>query len=245
MLLRKTTGAAPAIKLPAGTIDTQTHLYLPDFPAVAGGPGLPPAPLPGVDDYRSIMRWLGIDRVVITQANAHQSDNANLLACLAVMGSMARGVAVIRPDTSDATLQPLADAGIVGARIMDLPGGAVGLDQLEAVDARASDMGWMLAVQFDGTHLLQHAARLERLQSRWVLDHHGKFFGGITPDSPEVDALKRLIDGGRCWFKFAGCYESSRAGAPHYEDVAAIARIMVGGLIAAMRRGVPKTILTT
>jgi len=114
----------------------------------------------------------------------------------------------------------------VGARIMDLPGGAVGLDQLEAIDARAHAMGWMLAVQFDGSHLLQHEARLHRLQSRWVLDHHGKFLGGITPQSPEVDALKRLIDTGRCWFKFAGCYESSRTGAPHYEDVAAIARIM-------------------
>ena len=36
--------------------------------------------------------------------------------------------------------------------------------------------------------------------------------------------MKRLIDGGRCWFKFAGCYESSRTGGPNYTDVAAVAR---------------------
>jgi len=226
MLARRYSGSPPTLKLPAGAIDTQMYMYLRGFPALPGGPGLPSEPLPGVQDYRSTMRWLGIDRVVITQANAHQRDNSNLLACLDAMGACARGVAVITGDTTDVESQRLAQAGVVGARIMDLPGGAVGLEQLEEIDARASAMGWMMAVQFDGSNLLVHEPRLARLKSRWVLDHHGKFFAGITPQSPQVDALKRLIDGGRCWFKFAGCYESSRTGAPHYADVAAIARIM-------------------
>jgi len=226
MLERQYSGPPPAVKLPAGAIDTQMHMYLDGFPAAPGGPGLPPAPLPGAQDYRTTMRWLGIDRVVITQANAHQHQNDNLLACLAAMGACARGVAVITADTTDAQLRALAEAGVVGARIMDLPGGAVGLDQLEDIDARASSMDWMMAVQFDGSNLIEHAPRLAKINSRWVLDHHGKFFGGITPDSPEVDAVKRLIDGGRCWFKFAGCYESSRTGGPDYADVAAIARVV-------------------
>ena len=69
-----------------------------------------------------------------------------------------------------------------------------------------------------------HEARLAALKSNWVLDHHGKFFRGAQPDGPEIAAVKRLIDGGRCWFKLAGCYESSLTGAPEFADIAANSR---------------------
>ncbi|WP_319936797.1 amidohydrolase family protein [Thermohalobaculum sediminis] len=223
MLERRYTGPKPRTALPQGTVDTQTHLYLPGYPARPGGPPLP-AGLPGPQEYRRVMDWLGIARVVITQGNAHQHDNGNLLAALAAMGEVARGVAVITGATPDDEIARLHAAGIRGARIMDLPGGAVGLDALEEVDARAAAAGWMLAVQFDGSDIAQHFGRLSRLRARWVLDHHGKFFRGAEPDGPEVALVKRLIDGGNCWFKFAGCYESSRTGGPEFVDTAALSR---------------------
>ncbi len=223
MITRKLTGVPPALPFPKGATDTQMHMYVPGFPALPGGPGLPQAPLPDDGAYRRVMRWLGLERVIITQANAHQHDNGNLLACLEVMGDCAWGVAVIGPETPGAEIDRLASRRIVGARIMDLPGGAVGLAQLEAVDAIAHDAGWMLAVQFDGSDLLAHLPRLKRLRARWVFDHHGKFFRGVAADSPEVDALCGLIDRGNCWFKFAGAYESSRLPWP-YADVAAPSR---------------------
>lgn len=223
MIERTYTGPGPKTQLPAGAIDTQIHAYMPGFPALAGGPGLPPEPLPTPDDYRKTMGWLEIDRVVVTQGNAHQLDNGCLLACLADFGDLAKGVAVVTGDTQDAEMQALSGAGIVGARIMDLPGGAVGLDQLEAVDARAFAFDWMMAVQFDGSEILNHFNRLAAIRSRWVLDHHGKFFAGVTPQSAEVDAVKRLIDKGNLWFKLAGCYESSRTGGPGYADIGAVA----------------------
>lgn len=226
MLVRTLAGRPPQPPLPKGTIDTQMHMYLPGFPALPGGPGLPAGALPDADQYRQVMAWLGIDRVVITQGNAHQRDNGNLVACLADMGAVARGVAALDGATAEAELDRLSAAGVVGARIMDLPGGAVGLAELEAVDARAAARGWMLAVQFDGSRILDLMPRLERLAARWVLDHHGKFFSGAAPDGPEVAAVKRLMDRGRTWFKFAGVYESSKAGAPGYDDVAAVARVI-------------------
>ncbi|MER0236517.1 amidohydrolase family protein [Fulvimarina sp. MAC8] len=217
------TGKKPAIRLPKGTVDTQTHMFLPGFPAIDPGPPLPEG-LPSPDDYRRVMDWLGIDRVVVTQGNAHQGDNENLLACLADMGDVARGVAVIDGTTSDMELQRLHDGGVRGARIMDLPGGAVGLEGLEAVDAKAKAMDWVVAVQFDGSHILDHMPRLIAIESRFIIDHHGKFFSGTTPDSAEIAAVKSLIDRGNCWFKFAGCYESSKTGGPDYPDIAAISR---------------------
>ncbi|MCD7060751.1 amidohydrolase family protein [Pelagibacterium xiamenense] len=223
MLERTYGGPKPRTVLPAGTIDTQMHMYLEGYPALPGGPALPDG-LPGPDEYRRTMDWLGIERVVITQGNAHQFDNGNLVAALDAMGGVARGVAVITGETGDAEMQRLADAGVTGARIMDLPGGAIGLSGLEAIDARAQAFGWCMAIQFDGSDILDHMPRLEAIRSDWVFDHHGKFFAGVTPDSPQVDAVKRLIDAGNCWFKFAGCYESSRTGGPDYADIAAVAR---------------------
>lgn len=222
MVERKLSGTPPRTRLPAGTIDTQMHMYIAGYPALPGGPGLPPEPLPTPEMYRQVMDWLGIDRVIVTQGNAHQKDNACLLACLLEMGEVARGVAVITPDTSADEIKRMVDAGVVGARIMDLPGGAIGLEALEAIDARCVDTGWMLAIQFDGSALPQLEDRLSRIRSRWVLDHHGKIFSGAT--RAHLDVLKRLLDRGNLWFKFAGCYESSRSGGPLYEDVAAVAR---------------------
>lgn len=224
MLTRTLSGTPPKTRLPEGAVDAQMHMYLPGYPSLPGGPGLPVGSLPDPEQYRQFMKWIGIDRVIITQGNAHQRDNANLNACLAEMGDVARGVCVIDETTSDSELESLSAAGNVGTRIMDLPGGAVGLSALEAVDAKAAARGWMLAVQFDGSNILDHEDRLRNLKSRWVFDHHGKFFSGVTPDSPQVAAVKRLIEGGNCWFKFAGVYESSKAGGPDYADVAAVAR---------------------
>lgn len=224
MITRTFTGPKPRHSLPKGAIDSQTHMYLPGFPAAQGAMPLPDAPLPGPDEYRKVMEWLGISRVVVTQGNAHGTDNDNLLAALAQMGDVARGVACITGNTPDAELQRLHDGGIRGARIMDLPGGAVKLDQLEPVSSRATQMGWMMAVQFDGSGIATHYDRLSQLPCNWVLDHHGKFFSGITPDSTQLALVKRLIDKGNCWFKFSGCYESSLTGGPDYADIAAVAR---------------------
>lgn len=226
MLVRPLSGEKPAIALPKGSVDTQMHMYLPGYPSLPGGPGLPAGDLPTPAQYRQLMAWLGIDRVIITQGNAQQRDNSNIIACLAEMGDVARGVAAVGADVSDEELDTLEKAGVVGLRIMDLPGGATDLSALEALDAKAAARGWMLAVQFDGSKILEHEPRLAALKSRWVFDHHGKFFDGVTPDSPQVSATRRLIDAGNCWFKFAGVYESSKSGGPAYADVAAVARTL-------------------
>ena len=83
-----------------------------------------------------------------------------------------------------AELERLHAAGVRGARIMDLPGGAIGLDRLGEVNARVSGLGWCIAVQFDGSHMLEHLPMLERIEGRYIIDHHGKFFCGVTPDDP-------------------------------------------------------------
>lgn len=49
------------------------------------------------DRYRRFMQWIRIERVVITQGNAHQFNNRNLVAYLKTLGEVAKGIAVIKP----------------------------------------------------------------------------------------------------------------------------------------------------
>ena len=221
---RPCSGPRPRRPLPPGATDAQTHMYLPRFAPPEGAPMRPAPPLPTPGAYREVMARLGAARVVITQGNAHGADNSNLLACLEEMGEQARGVAVVSADTPAAELRRLHDAGVRGARIMDLHGGAMGMDRLAEADAVAADMGWTLAVQFDGARILDRMGALMKLRSRWILDHHGKFLTHVAPDGVEAEAVLTLLDRGNCWFKFAAPYESSRAGAPDYADVAALSR---------------------
>ncbi len=223
MIERSLTGAPPQMVLPKGAIDTHLHVYLPNHPAQPGGPALPVG-LPGLAEYRQMMNWLGIERFVLCQGNAHQTDHGNLIEALQIAGEGVRGVAAINGATSDAEIKLLADVGVVGTRVVDLPGGAVGFDQLDAVEAQALAAGWVAVLQFDGSTIADHFDRLKRMRCNWVLDHHGKFLQGVTPDGPEVSMVKRLLDTGKCWFKFCACYESSQTGAPDYADVAVIAR---------------------
>lgn len=223
---RTLTGTAPRLKAPPGAVDTQMHCYLPGFPSAPGALPLPEGRT-GPDAYREVMAWLGIERLVCVQGNAHGADNDNLLAVLESFGPVARGVGVVTPETTQEELERLHAGGVRGARIMDLPGGAVGLGALAAVEPMAHAMGWVVNVQFDGGAILDHLPALERIEARWVLDHHGKFFAGAAPGDERIAAVKRLIDRGNCWFKLAGCYESSRTGAPGYDDVSAVARDIV------------------
>lgn len=225
MIQRKLTGM-PSIypKMPNLT-DCQNHIYAQGYPHVQPGPNIPEG-CPDIQDYLTMAMWLGIERTVVTVGNAHQTDNRCLVHVLQNMPIPALGVAAILPDTSKSDLLALRNAGVVGARIMDLPGGAVPFAALAEVDRITSAMQMMIAVQFDGNTLSEKFATLSQLQSKYVIDHHGKFFNSIDTQGPEVEMLKTLLDKGNCWFKFAGCYESSSAGAPHFSDVGEIAKVI-------------------
>lgn len=221
-LERKLTGRTPQLSLPSGIIDTQNHIYDSRFRGHPAGPPVPEG-CPNISDYLTMAGWLGIARTVVTVANAYQTDNDSLLAVLSVLGDQARGIAAFTPDMADQQIDVLIEGGVVGARIMDLMGGAVRFDKLLEIDALTAPRNLMIAVQFDGNTILQKAAWLHQVRSQYVIDHHAKFFKSVDPKGPEVDEIKRLLDRGNCWFKFAGCYESSSVGAPEYDDVAAVA----------------------
>ena len=49
----------------------------------------------------------------------------------------------------------------------------------------------------------------------------------VTAFQRGQEALLRLVDTGRCWVKLSAPYETSKTGAPGYEDVSRLARALV------------------
>ncbi|KEA64456.1 putative 2-pyrone-4,6-dicarboxylic acid hydrolase [Marinobacterium lacunae] len=223
---RTLSGTAPQTRLPAGSVDTHMHLYSPAYPQLTPGP-LIPKDCPGLAEYQQLQRWVGLERVVIVQPNAYGDDNRCMLEAMAELGDNARGVVVVTPDTGIEELAYLHTQGARGARIMQLPGGAVGVDQVLEVNARIREFGWHCIVQFDGREMLDRAPLLKQIDNPYVIDHIGKYLGPVTTESAEFKALLELMDRGNCYVKIAACYESSHTGAPEYADTAALSRALI------------------
>jgi D-galactarolactone isomerase len=180
---RQLKGEPPRLKLPPKATDTHMHIYDDRFPGRDGGPPKPPLPA-SLDDYRQLQQWLELERVVFVQGAAYQFDNACLLDALDRFGEGARGIAVVGRDVSEETLADLTQRGVRGARIMHLPGGAVGMKDLLTIDARTRPFGWSPIVQFDGRDIADYVVMLESLTGDYVIDHAGKFLEPVGTDAP-------------------------------------------------------------
>lgn len=212
------------MNVPAGATDTHFHIYEESVPPAPGGP--PPGHYP-VEAYRRMRDRLGLTRAIVVQPNAYQDDNTLTLKSIKALGPEARGVGVVRSGVSDAEIERLARGGIVAQRIFQLQWGAVGFDKMHDVMARVHPFGWFANVQLDGRELPKWHETMRKLPSRFVIDHTGKFLEPVTVDSAPFKLLLGLLDTGRCWIKLAAPYETSKTGAPRYEDVSRLARALV------------------
>jgi D-galactarolactone isomerase len=215
---------AMRITVPRGAIDTHMHFYDEKLP------GAPGTFLPGtftVAEYRAMQKHLGLERVIVVQANAYADDNTVMLNAMKELGKGAKGVAVVKPSVKDAELERLTKAGICAVRIMTLHGGMLGFDVMDAVMARVHPFGWHANIQLDGRELPKYEAQIKRLPGKFVIDHTGKFLEPVAPDHAAFRSLLKLVDTGRCWVKLSAPYETSKTGAPKYEDVGRLAKTLV------------------
>ena len=212
------------LRVPKGACDTHMHFYDEKRPAAPG------TFLPGtftVEDYRAMQQRLGLERVIVVQPNAYADDNTVTVNAIRRLGQGAKGVAVVKASVSDAELERLTKAGICAVRIMTLHGGMLGFDAMDAVVARVHPFGWHANIQLDGRELPQHEAQIKRLPGKFVIDHTGKVLEPVAPDHAAFRCLLRLVDTGRCWIKLSAPYETSKTGAPKYEDVGRLAKALV------------------
>ena len=212
------------LKAPAGTTDTHMHFY---DGAASAAPGTPNPGHFTVPMYQELQRRLGLGRVVVVQPNAYRDDNTVTLSSMKALGRNAKGVAVVKPDTPEAELERLTKAGICAVRIMTLHGGMLGFDVMDRIMAQVHPLGWHANIQLDGRELPKFEAQIKRLPGKFVIDHTGKFLEPVETSSEPFKCLLRLLDTGRCWVKLSAPYETSKTGAPKYEDVSRLARALV------------------
>jgi D-galactarolactone isomerase len=212
------------LKVPPGACDTHMHFYDQKVP---GAPGtFVPGHFP-VEDYQAMQKRLGLERVIVVQPNAYKDDNRVTLSSIKTIGKNAKGVAVVKPGVADAELERLTQAGICAVRIMTLHGGMLGFDVMDAVMAQVHAFGWHANIQLDGRELPKYEVQIKRLPGKFVIDHTGKFLEPVTTDSAPFRSLLNLVDTGRCWVKLSAPYETSKTGAPKYEDVGRLAKALV------------------
>lgn len=212
-----------------GACDCHLHVFEDGYPLAPTATFTPPnAPAAA---YRLARQALGLTRAVVVQPTGYAFDNRCTLAAMATLGPETRGVAVVPPDVGEAELERLHQAGMRGVRFMMLAGGVLPWSALEAVAERIAPFGWHINLQLDGCELPRHEARLRALPVPLVVDHLGKFLGkplaDMPPDDPAFLALRRLLDGGRCWVKVSAPYESSRTGPPGYGDAVPLAQTLL------------------
>ncbi|MDB5874350.1 MAG: amidohydrolase 2 [Ramlibacter sp.] len=206
-----------------GACDCHVHIYDSRFAQV---PNLPVIPPDGpVSAYRQVQQALGLERVVVVQPAAYGFDNSCTLDAIAQFGGNARGICLVAPDVADAEISRLHQGGIRGVRYMMI-GGPLRWDSLEPMAARLRDFDWMINLQLDGRTLPEHEESLKRLPCKLVIDHNGKFLEPVKPEDPAFQSLCRVLDTGNAWIKLSAPYETSKTGAPAYEDVSLLARTL-------------------
>lgn len=220
---RPLSGRPPKLRY-KGLCDTHIHIYDSRYPTLPGTPSPADA---SVADYRQLMAWLGIERVVVVQPNAYGDDNRCTMEAVKQIGPAARAVVVVKPGVSDDEMARLTREGARGIRFMSLLGGTLSWSQMDEMGRRAHEHGWHALVQLNGRDLPQYEAQIRRLPGRFIIDHIGKFIDPVPPDHDSFKALLRLLDTGRCYVKLAAAYEFSKTGAPHFEDVAVLAKALI------------------
>jgi D-galactarolactone isomerase len=207
-----------------GACDCHIHIYEDGYPLAASATFVPP-PAP-VAAYQQVQKELGLTRVVVVQPTGYGFDNDCTLSALKRFGDTARGVAMLASQYDDSEIVRLHEAGIRGLRYMMLAPGLAAWSNLRADAARIAPFGWHIDLQLDGRELPAHESVLRDLPCKLVIDHTGKFIEPVQPDSEAFGSLCRLLDRGQCWVKLSAPYETSRLGAPDYEDVALLARTL-------------------
>jgi predicted TIM-barrel fold metal-dependent hydrolase len=213
----------PRAKAPPNAADCHHHIYDSRFPVD------PLAKLRPRDatvaEYRLLLKRLGITRHVVVQPSTYGVDNRCLIDALRQFGrATSRGIAVVTPAVSDASLKEMQMAGVCGIRFNLVQAGATTLDMVEPLATRVAALGWHIQVNATAEQIRAALKMWPRLPVPVVFDHMGHI---STVKDPALQAIRRLLQSGKCWVKLSGAYMDSKVGPPTYSDRSVVAKLFV------------------
>ncbi|MGH3322629.1 MAG: amidohydrolase family protein [Streptosporangiaceae bacterium] len=223
---------AAVFDVPDGACDTHAHVVSADaaYPLVPGRSYTPP-PAPE-RAYLEMLDGTGMSRGVLIQVSVYGTDNRYMLEVLSRHPDRLRGVAVVDADVDEETLARMDALGVRGVRLNVLFGGGVGLDAMEPLAAKVSDLGWHLQLLLDARELPALAPRIARLPVPVVIDHMGHFPAELGAGHPGFKALLSLVREHDAWVKISGAYRIDPSD-PQYPSARRLALELLG---AAPRR---------
>lgn len=220
----------PTFELPAGAVDAHCHVFGPgaQFPYAPERKYTPVDA--GKDALFALRDFLGFDRNVIVQATCHGADNSAMVDALRSAGGRARGVATIRPSTTDEELAELDAAGVCGVRfnfvkrLVDPKPDAYYRELVERIEP----MGWHVVVYFEAADLADRWNLFTSLPVDVVVDHMGRPDVTEPVDGPEFGQFLRFMDSNpNVWSKVTCPDRLSKQGPPDYADVRPFSRAIV------------------
>ncbi|MBB1450653.1 amidohydrolase family protein [Pseudoalteromonas sp. SG43-1] len=221
----------PGFELPEGAVDAHCHVF---------GPGnefgfAPERKYTPCDASKQqlwdLRDYLGFSRNVIVQATCHGADNNAMVDALLASNGLARGIATIKEDISEAELDKLHAAGVRGVRfnfvkrLVD----ALPFDSLKRIADRIVKRNWHIVIYFESQDLPELYDFFTSLPTTLVVDHMGR--PDVTkPVEGENFALflQFMRENENVWSKVS-CPERISADGPDkgYQDVVPFARKVV------------------
>lgn len=211
----------PAFKLPQGAVDAHCHVFgpSPEFPFAPERKYTPCNA--GKDQLYGLRDHLGFTRNVIVQATCHGRDNRAMVDACRSAGELARGIASVGPDISEAELAEMHAAGVRGVRfnfvkrLVDATPREVFLSIAEKIQP----FGWSIVVYFEASDLGELEPFLTQLPGIIVVDHMGRPDISKGVDHPDFQRFLQLMeDNPNIWSKVT-CPERLSVAGPPYEDV--------------------------
>ncbi|SHM62366.1 amidohydrolase family protein [Phytopseudomonas punonensis] len=191
-------------------IDTHAHIFRQDLPMVANR-RYSPAYDALVEQYLAHLDAHGLSHGVLIQPSFLGTDNSFMVEALRRYPERLRAVAVVDLAVSDAELDELAAAGVVGIRLnligkglQDYTGPA-----WNHLFARLARRGWQVEIQRGIEDLAQVVPAIVATGVNVVIDHFGLPTGGIDAQNPGHQAFLQLLGDSRVWLKLSAAYRSN------------------------------------
>jgi 2-pyrone-4,6-dicarboxylate lactonase len=212
----------PTFELPPQSWDTHVHVFGPAqrYPHVAR----PRYTLPDgtIGQYRGIMALLRIGRFVLVQPSFYGTDNSCLADTLSACGEIARGVAMVEPQTSESQLRQLHEVGVRAIRLDLFKRAEDSLASIRAyIDVMAEKarlFGWHLQFYTPGHLALNLLDHLARVPVDFVLDHMGYLHERQGCADEDLARLLDLLGTGHCYLKLSGSYRIAQHASDQWID---------------------------